>query len=185
MSDWPNTRRGIAGHIRRFFLMELSEFPGPGAGKAGVKAVRVGRYWESNIWGAMVAAIGAAGLIIVVGGLLLWTSQSWLGRLWGVGMILAGTVTLGALLGGNLAAAYPYAVEIKEKESVRFYAPFKQFCIPFQEVKRVKWSWLWAGWVVGLKQRRGLLPGFIIHVAWGRQGRELARAIESELGRKP
>ena len=33
------------------------------------------------------------------------------------------------------------------------------------------------------RQRRGLLPGFVIHVAWGQQGRELAQAIRDELAR--
>ncbi len=82
---------------------------------------------------------------------------------------------------GNLGAAYPYAVEIEEGIGFRFYVPFRQFYVPIQEVKRVKWSWLWVGWVVRLRQRRGLLSCFIIHRAWAQQGRELAQAIGEQL----
>ncbi|MGH9771270.1 MAG: hypothetical protein ACRD4Q_06190 [Candidatus Acidiferrales bacterium] len=126
-------------------------------------------------------SIGATGLFIAVGGILLWQSLGLEGKLWGAGLILFAIVEVWVLLAGNLAAVSPYAVEIEEGKGFRFYAPFKQFYIPTPEVKRVKWSWLWVGWVVRLRQRRGLVPRFIIHVAWGQQGRELAQAIREEL----
>ncbi|MGH9317135.1 MAG: hypothetical protein ACRD1P_08515, partial [Thermoanaerobaculia bacterium] len=141
------------------------------------------RYWKSNVYGAVVAGIGAAGLFTVAGGILLWQSQGLRGRLWGAGMILYAIAAVWALVAGNWVAVYPYAVEVEEGKGFRFYAPFKKFYIPTEEVKRVKWSWLRAGWVVRLKRRRGLLTGFIIHVAWGRQGRELAQAMREELAR--
>ena len=113
----------------------------------------------------------------------MWQGRGWEGRLWGVGLILFAITAVWGVLAGNLAAVYPYAVEIEEGKGFRFYAPFKQFYIPSQEVERVKWSWLWGGCVVRLRKRRGLLVGFIIHFAWGRQGRELAQAISQELSR--
>jgi hypothetical protein len=170
--------------IRQFFLMELPGSPSPPPEEPGVRVFRAWRYWKSNVYGAVVGSAGAVGLFTVVGGILLWQSQGWEGRLWGAGMILYAIAAVWALLGGNLAAVYPYAVEIEEGKGFRFYSPFKQFYIPTQEVKRVKWSWLWAGWVVRLERRRGLLIGFIIHFAWGRQGRELAQAIDEELTRR-
>jgi hypothetical protein len=172
----------MAGRVRRFFFRELSGSPSPAPGTPGVRAFQAPRYWKSNVCGAVAVGIGATGLFMIIGGILAWGSQHWEGRLWGVGLILFAIAAVWALLAGNLGAVYPYAVEIEEGKGFRFYAPFKQFYIPTQEVKRVKWSWLWVGWVVRLRQRRGLLPGFIIHVAWG-QGRELAQAIGEELAR--
>lgn len=173
----------MVGRVRRFFFRELSGSPSPAPKTPGVRAFQARRYWKSNVCGAVAAGIGATGLFIIIGAILAWGSQHWEGRLWGVGLILFAIAAVWALLAGNLGAVYPYAVEIEEGKGFRFYAPFKQFYIPTQEVKRVKWSWLWVGWIVRLRQRRGLLPGFIIHVAWGQQGRELAQAIGEELAR--
>lgn len=173
----------MAARVRRFFFRELSGSPSSTPGTPGIRIFQAGRYWKSNVCGAIAAAIGATGLFIVVGAILAWGSQRLEGRLWGAGLILFAIVAVWALLLGNIGAVYPYAVEIEEGKGFRFYAPFKQFYIPTQEVKRVKKSWLWAGWFVRLRRRRGLLPGFIIHVAWGRQGRELAQAIREELAR--
>ena len=179
-----STRLTTLDRIRRFFSMELPGSPSPPPEAPGVRVFRAGRYWKSNVCGAVVASIGAVGLFTAVGGILLWQSQGWEERLSGAGMILFAIAVVWALLAGNAAAVYPYAVEIEEGKGFRFYAPFKKFYVPTQEVKRVKWSWLWAGWVVRLKRRRGLLTGFIIHVAWGRQGRELAQAMGEELARR-
>ncbi len=173
----------MAGRVRRFFFRELSGSPSPAPGTPGVRVFQAGRYWKSNVCGAIAAGIGASGLFVIIGGILAWGSQHLEGRLWGAGLILFAIAAFWALVPGNLGAVYPYAVEIEEGKGFRFYAPFKQFYIPTQEVKRVKRSWLWAGWVVRLRQRRRLLPGFIIHVAWGRPGRDLAQAIQEELAR--
>jgi hypothetical protein len=165
-------------------MRTLAIFPSPDSEDPALRVFRAWRYWESNVCGATVAGIGAAVLFSVVGGILLWGAQGRQGRLWGAGLILYAIAAILALLPGNVAAVFPYAVEIEEGKSLRFYAPFKKICVPIEDVKRVKWSWLWAGWVVRLKKRRRLLTGFIIHVAWGRTGRELARAIEEELARR-
>lgn len=135
--------------------------------------------------GAIVAGIGAAGLFIIIGGIFAWESQSRQGRLWGAGLIVFAIAAVWALIPGNLGAAYPYAVEIAEGKGLRFFTPFKQIYIPIEEVKLVTRSWVSGGWFVKLKRRRSLLPGFIIHVARGRQGRELAQAIEQELSQRP
>jgi len=176
-----SSSKPTAGRVRRFLFRELSGSPTPAPESPGVRTFHAPRYWKSNVCGAVAAGIGATGLFIVIGGILAWGSQRWEGRLWGAGLILFAIVAVWVLLPGNLGAVYPYAVEIEEGKGFRFYAPFKQFYIPAQEVKRVKWSWFGGGWVVKLRRRRGLLPGFIIHFAWGRQGRELAQAIGEEL----
>jgi hypothetical protein len=165
-------------------MRALSMFPLPNPPCTGVRVFRAWRYWETNVCGAMVGGIGASVLFSIVGGILVWGAQAQEGRLWGAGMILYAIAAVLAFLPGNVASIYPYAVEIEEGKGLCFYAPFKKFYIPIEEVKRFKWSWLWAGWVVRLKKRRRLLTGFVIHVAWGPKGRELARAIEEELARR-
>jgi hypothetical protein len=179
-----SVRPGIAGRLRRALSMDLCASPSPPPEAPGVRVFRASRYWEFNVCGAMAAGVGGTVLFTVVGVVLLWQSEGWEGRLWGGAMVLFAVAAVWALLAGNAGAAFPYAVEIEEAKGFRFYAPFKRFDVPTQEVKRVKWSWLWAGWVVRLRKRRGLLPGFIIHVAWGRQGTELAQAIREELARR-
>ncbi len=174
----------ILDRIRQFFLMELPGSSNPSPGVSGVKVFCARRFWKSNVYGAVVAGIGAAVIFTTMGGILLCQSQSREGRLWGAGMILFAITAVWALLAGNAGGVYPYAVEVEEGKGFRFYAPFKKFYIPTQEVKRVKWSWLVAGWVVRLRHRRGLLPCFIIHVAWGQQGRDLVQAIGEELARR-
>jgi len=171
------------GRIRRFFSMELPGFPSPPPETPGVRVFCAWGPWKSNVCGAVVAGIGAAVLFAFMGGMLLWQGQGWKARLWGTGMILFAVTAVWVLFAGNAAAMYPYAVEIDEGKGFCFYAPFKKFYMPIQEVKRVRWSWLLAGWVVSLKRRRVLLSCFVIHVAWGRQGRELAQAIREELAR--
>jgi len=183
LSGSSNVHPGITGRVRRFLFRELPGSPSPPPETPGVRVFRAWHYWERNVQGVPFVVAGALGLFLVLGGILFWQSQGWEGRLWGVGLILFAIAAVWALLAGNLGAVYPYAVEIEEGKGFRFYAPFKQFYIPTQEVKRVKWSWLCAGWVVKLRKRRGLLTGFIIHVAWGQQGRELAQAIREELAR--
>lgn len=173
----------MAGRIRRFLFRDLSASPNPAHASSGVRTFQAPRYWKSNVCGGAVAGIGAAGLFTVVGGILLWQSHPWEGRLWGAGLILFGILTVWALLAGNLVGVSPYAAEIDDGKGVLFYAPFKRIYLPIQEVKRVTWSWLWLGWFVSFKHRRGLLLGFVIHRAWGQQGRDLAQAIREELAR--
>jgi hypothetical protein len=181
MEPANSTSTPTAARVRRLIFKELSGSPSPTEGEPGVKVFQARRFWKSNVCGVAAASVGAAGLFIIIGGILVWGSQHWEGRLWGVGLILSAIVAFWALVPGNLAAVYPYAVEIEEGKGLRFYAPFKQFYVSTREVKLVKWSWFWAGWVVRLRERRGLLVGFIIHAAWSQQGRELVQAIGEEL----
>jgi MFS family permease len=173
--------RKIRERIHRFFFMELSSSPSAIPDNLGMKVFCAHRFWKSNVCGAVVGGIAGAVLFVIVGGLLLCQSHGWRGWLWGSGLILYAVVMTLALFWGNLAALYPYALEIDEGKGFRFYVPFKKLYVPTGEVKRVKWSWFVLGWVVKLRHRRGLLPCFIIHVAWGQQGRDLAKAIEQEL----
>lgn len=157
-------------------------FPSPETEARAGRVFRASRYWESNVCGAMVAGIAGAVFFLVMGGVFIWLTKSisWLP----IAFILVAIAGPLILLPGNIAATYPYAVEIEEGKGLRFYAPFNEIYVPIEEVRLAKWSWLSAGWVVQLNKRRRLLTRFIIHAAWGRQGRELARAIEEELARR-
>lgn len=171
----------VAARVRRFFLKELSGSPCPGQQTPGIRVFQAGPYWKSNVCGAVAAGIGATALFLIIGAILACASAGWRGRAWGAGLIIFAIAAVWSLVAGNLGAAYPYAVEIENGKGFRFYSPFKQFYILSKEVKRVKWSWLWFGWVITLRRRRGLLTGFVIHRGWGQQGRELAQAVGEEL----
>lgn len=161
--------------------MMANMFPSPSAGPEGVRVFRAPRLWESNVRGALVAGMAGAPLVLVMAGMLIWQNRSvgWLVVL----MILAAVTTPLILLPGNYAITWPYAVEVVEGKGLWFYAPFKKMYVPLEEVKEVKWSYAGPGWVIRLRKRRGVIRTLLIHVAWGRRGKELARAIEEELAR--
>lgn len=156
-------------------------FPSPSAGAEGVRVFRAPRLWESNVCGAFVAGICGAPVFFVLGGIVIWQTRS-VGRL-PLLLILAAVGGLLVLLPGNYASTFPYAVEIVEGKGLWFYAPFKKMYVPLEEIKQVKWSYAGPGWLVRLRKRRGVIKTLLIHVAWGRQGRELAHAIQAELTR--
>lgn len=172
---------GIARRIRRFFLVELSRSPSPPPERPGVTVFRAWRYWERNVRGAPFVPMVGAPFFLVLAGILIGLSRSlpWISVL----LILTGVSTPILLLLGKVAALYPYAAEIEARKGLRLYTPLGKVYIPVDELKRVRWSWLYGGWVVNVRKRYGLLSGFIIHIAWGHEGRELARAIQEELGR--
>jgi hypothetical protein len=172
-------RAAASGRVRRLFLRDLSGSPGPNP-PPGVKLYRAPLYWKLNVCGAAVAGIAATGLLAIIGAVVIWSSPSSNGRIWGVGMILCGAAAFWASLTGNLGAMFPYAAEVEESKGVRLYGAFQQLYIPTSEIKSVTWSWLWAAWLVEFRHRRGLLRGFVIHSAWRQQGRELAQAIQEE-----
>ena len=93
-------------------------------------------------------------------------------------------VALLVLFPGNLAAQMPYAVELEDGRGLRIYGPLKTVYVPVDEIKEVRRSWLHLGWVVKLSRRHRLLKSFVIHGGFGRQGSELARAIQEEIGRR-
>ena len=181
LSRSSGLQMGMWGRVRQVLFMQLPGSPNPPPETPGTRVFRAWHYWEKNVQGLPFVVASVLGLFVLLGGILLWQSRGWQGRVWGAGLILFAIAAVWCLVAGNLGAMYPYAVEIEDGKGFRFYAPFKQFYIPTQEVKRVRWSWLWFGWVVRLRQRRGLLSGFVIHRAWGQQGRELAEAIGEEL----
>ena len=155
-------------------------FPSPSEGNKNVRVFRATRYWESNVCGATVAGLGMCAFFLVLSALGIWMTR----RIDWLSVALALTAVGGpiALLKGNLSAQWPYAVEIEEGKGICIYAPFKKIYVPIEEVRKAEWSWLLTGWVIRLRKRHGLLKDFIIHFAWGRSGRELARAIKQELG---
>ncbi len=172
----------IPDRVRRFFFMELSRCPGPPPQKPGVKLYRAWRYWERNVRGVPFVVTTVAVFFVVLGCALIELSRAlpWVSVL----LILTGIGVPLVLFPGKVAAVYPYAVEIEEGKGLRFYSPLGDIYLPIEHVKTVKWSWLFGGWAVTLKERYGLLGGFLIHFAWGRQGRELAQAIREELARR-
>src|SRR6202007_3011574 len=112
---------GIAGRVRQLFLMDLPGSPNPPPEAPGVRVFRAGWYWKSNVCGAAVAGLGGVGLFTIIGIIFLWASQDLRGRLWGAGMILYAIALAWALLGGNWAAVYPYAVAIEQGKGFHFY----------------------------------------------------------------
>jgi hypothetical protein len=129
-----------------------------------------------------LVAVAVATFFLVLGGLLVALTRT---VPWGSVLLIAtGLAVPLALFPGKVAALYPYAVELDEGKGLRFYSALGDIYLPIEQVKGVRWSWVYGGWVVALKRRYGLLGGFLIHFAWGGQGRELARAIEQELARK-
>lgn len=171
---------GIAGRVRRFLLMEVSGAPGPPPETPGVRVFRAWRYWDPR--GFPIVATAMAAFFLVLGGILIGLTGAlpWISVL----LILNGIGGPLVLFPGKVAALYPYAVQIEEGRGLRFYSPLGDIYFPIDQVKRVRWSWVYGGWVVSLKGRYGLLSGFLIHLAWGPKGRELARAIEAELAHR-
>jgi hypothetical protein len=180
-SGLSSVRLRIAGRVRRFFLMELFRSPSPPPETPGVRVFRAWRYWERNVRGVPFVATAVAVFFLVLGGILIGLTKAlpWVSVL----LILTGIGVPLALFPGKVAAFYPYAAELEEGRGLRLYSPLGDIYFPIEQVRRVRWSWVYGGWVVSLKRRYGLLSGFLIHFAWGRQGRELAQAIEEELAR--
>lgn len=157
-------------------------FPSPSPGAEGVRVFRAPRLWESNVCGALVAGIAGSPVVLVIAGVLIWQNRNvgWLPMF----LIVDVVGGLLILLPGNYAITWPYAVEIVKGKGLWFYAPFKKMYVPLEEIKEAKWSYAGPGWVVRLRKRRGVIKTILIHVAWGRRGKELARAIEDELARR-
>lgn len=155
-------------------------FPSPSPGTRGGPVFRAPRLWEFNVCGALVAGIGGAVVLCVVAAILIRSARSvgWLPAFLILDVVAGGLL----LFPGNLAAIFPYAAEIVEGEGLWFYAPFKRVYVPLEEIKGVRWSYARTGWVVRLRKRHGLLSRLVIHAAWGSRGRDLASAIEQELG---
>jgi hypothetical protein len=149
---------------------------------------KASRVWESNVWGATVAGIGGGLLISVVAGILLFDSEGLSGTRAGAVLILTMAACFLATFPGNLIAAVPITVDLEEGKGLLLHAPLKKLYIPFEEVQEVRDSTVGQifqqGIVVKLNKRHGLMKSFVIHVAFGEQGRKLARAIQQEMSRR-
>ena len=153
--------------------------PSPNPERAGTRVFRARRLWELNVCGAAVAGIAGAAFFLVVAGIAIWVSRS-LGW-FPLCIILNVAVALLVIFPGNYLATYPYAVEVEEGKGLWVYAPFTKMYLPLADIKEARWSYSRTGWVVKLKKRRRLLSRVVIHLGWGPQGRDAARAIEGEL----
>lgn len=154
----------------------------------GPRIFKASRVWEFNVWGATVAGIGGGLLISVVAGILLFDSEGLSGMRAGAVLILTMAAGFLAAFPGNLLAAIPIAVDLEEGKGLLLHAPLKKLYIPFEEVQDARDSTVGQifrqGIVVKLNKRHGLMKSFVIHVAFGEQGRKLARAIRQEISRR-
>lgn len=143
------------------------------------------RLWESNVYGAVIGGIGGGILMCVVAGIILSAGIA-RDQVSLVAVALIANMVLGLLLlfPGNLAVAFPYAAEVEEGRGLRVFGPLKNVYIPIEDIKEVRRSFLVLGWVVRLNKRRGALTRITIHGGFGRQGRELADAIQEEIARR-
>ncbi len=156
----------------------------PKAENRELRRFEASRLWQFNVYGAAVAGIGAAVLFSVVAGTMIYMVQSIEVLPVAGGLIASGIIGLLLMYPGNQIAAYPYEVELEEGRGLRLLAPLKRVYIPIEDVKEIRRSFLALGWVVKLSRRQRLLKGFVIHGGFGRQGGDLARAIQEEIARR-
>lgn len=145
---------------------------------------KASKYWESNVWGATVAGIGGALVLIAVGGILLVESAGPDGRRLGAALLLTIVATFLAMFPGNMILAVPLAVVLEPGKGLQLQAPLRRLYIPIQEIEEVRDSTVrqifQQGVVVKLNKRHGLLKSFVIHWAFGAEGRQLARALRDQ-----
>lgn len=142
------------------------------------------RLWEFNVYGAVVAGIGGFVVLCVVAGIIISSGRGLDVYLIVGAMIASVILTLLCLFPGNLVAVHPFAVELEAGKGLRLLAPLKEVYIPIEDVKAVRRSYLELGWAVKLNRRHGALTRFSIHGGFGRQGGELARAIQEEIAHR-
>lgn len=181
LSSSSRVPSGIASRIRRLFLTDLAGAPGPSEERPGVRVFRAWPYWERNVRGVPFMVVSGGAFFLVLGGVLIGLTRA---LPWeSIFLILNGIGWPLVLFPGKVAAFYPYAVEIEEGKGLRFYSALGDIYFPLDQVRKVRRSWLYGGWVISVKRHYGLLSGFLIHFAWGRQGRALAQAVRNELAR--
>jgi hypothetical protein len=156
----------------------------PRAENSELRRFEGSRWWESNAYGAVVAGISGGIVLCAVAGTMIYMTQSLEVFLVAGGLIASAVIGLLALYPGNQIAAHPYAVEIEEGRGLRLLAPLKNVYIPIEDVREIRRSFLAVGWVVKLRTRHRLLKGFVIHGGFGRQGGDLAQAIQDEIARR-
>ena len=142
------------------------------------------RLWEFNVYGAIIGGIGGGVMLCVVAAILV-SDKVGFNQVSFLAAALLLTVLLGLFLlyRGNLAVAFPYAVEVEHGKGLRLFGPMKTVYIPLNDVKEIRSSFLAFGWIVKLRKGQRALTGFTINWGFGPQGRDLARAIEEEITR--
>jgi len=141
---------------------------------------KASRAWTFNLRAAVLAGIGGTGVMGVVATMLVVSSASPKGRLFGAAWLLALVVVLLVGVLGNGLAAYPFEVVVHRGVGVRLRAPFREVSISVQNLRDVQVDAL-GGYVVRLTRRRGLLGSFTIHRMFGAEGGPLAAAIRGEI----
>ncbi len=103
-------------------------FPDLEPGTARVRVFRAPRLWVFNVCGAVVAGIGAAAVLLVYAGILVWSAHrvGWLSVVF-ILNVVAGVIIL---FPGNFVAAFPYGVGIEEGKGIWLYAPFTEMYVP-------------------------------------------------------
>ena len=149
-----------------------------------IRRFEASRFWQFNVYGAIAAGIGGGVVMCVVAAILIsgrvgLDQTSFLGAV----LIVNSVIALLLLFPGNLAVAFPSAVEVDHGRGLRLYGPMKKVYIPLNDVKEVVLSFLVFGWVVKLRRGQRALTAFTIHAGFGPQGRDLASAIEREITR--
>ena len=155
-----------------------------GSDPSTIQRFEAPRWWQSNIYGALAAGLAGAPVLSVYAYLFVSAMHGLKAILFATGFIAYLVLVILCMYPGNLIAWYPYAVEVEDGRGLRVFAPLKSVYIPLGNIKGVRWSWLGTGWRVLLNKREGLLSSFTIHAAFGAQGRELARVLQEEIGRK-
>jgi hypothetical protein len=155
----------------------MSEYP-------QVRRFQASRLWEFNVYGAIIGGLGGGAILLVVAGILI-SDGIGLDQASFLAAFLITNVLAGLLLlyPGNLAVAFPYAVEIEHGRGLRLFGPMKNVYVPLMDVKEVRSSFLAFGWVVKLRRGQRALTAFTIHRGFGPEGRELACTIEQEIAR--
>ena len=151
----------------------------------GPRIFKASIIWESNVWGAIDAGIGGGLFLLLVAGISIFDSEGPTGKMYDLVLVLTTIATLLAMYPGNLLAVAPVAVELEGGKGLHLIAPLKKLYIPMEEVQEVRDSTLarifQQGTVVKLNKRHGLLKSFVIHWAFGDEGRQLAQAIQREI----
>ena len=143
------------------------------------RVYRGSRYWDFNVHGAVVAGLGGAILMVVIGIIMFWVAAARLEALLFLLLFVANLV--GGFLAfyiGNLVASFPYAVEVNPGSGLRLLAPYKEIYIHLDEIENIGESFLYQGFVVRLRRRRGLLKYFVVHWLFGHERKALIQAIQ-------
>lgn len=142
---------------------------------------RAARFWNSNIFGAVLAGGLGGILMLVVIGIVVSGNPTMNNILFAIGLGLVLVLSVLCFVPGNLIAAYPYAVSLEEGKGLVLCAAIRRVYIPIEDVRDVQKSYLQPGYIVHLKRRRRLLKSFLIPWYFGDQAEPLANAIREQI----